>query len=150
MKKNYKTTFTNVSKMFLASLIFCSIGLSAQNYFLKQVIVLNEASFGNFVTVGTYDPVSKIYEDFFEVLDMKFIKEPKDSKSNYWLNAIMLDSKEQRDLFLEYTNNHGVMTRPIWTLMNKLEMFKTCQCGDLSNAIYLEERIVNIPSSVRV
>jgi len=94
--------------------------------------------------------LSKIYEDFFESLDVQFIKEPKDSKANYWLNAIMLDTKEQRDLFLEYTNSHGVMTRPIWTLMNKLEMFKACQCGDLSNAIYFEERIVNIPSSVRV
>ena len=94
--------------------------------------------------------LAKIYEDFFDVLNMNFIKEPKDSKSNYWLNAIMLESKEQRDLFLEYTNSHGVMTRPIWTLMNKLAMFKACQCGDLSNAIYLEERIVNIPSSVRI
>lgn len=92
--------------------------------------------------------LAKIYEDFFDVLNMNFIKEPKDSKSNYWLNAIMLESKEQRDLFLEYTNSHGVMTRPIWTLMNKLAMFQACQCGDLSNAIYLEERIVNIPSSV--
>ena len=94
--------------------------------------------------------LAKIYEDFFDDLGVKCIKEPKDSKSNYWLNAIMLEDKEQRDLFLEYTNSHGVMTRPIWTLMNKLEMFKTSQCGDLSNAIYLEERIVNIPSSVRV
>lgn len=94
--------------------------------------------------------LAKIYEDFFEDLGVKCIKEPKDSKSNYWLNAIMLEDKEQRDLFLEYTNSHGVMTRPIWTLMNKLEMFKTFQCGDLSNAIYLEERIVNIPSSVRI
>jgi len=40
------------------------------------------------------------------------------------------------------------MTRPIWTLMNKLPMFKEAQCGDLTNAEWLEERIVNIPSSV--
>lgn len=94
--------------------------------------------------------LAKQYEDFFASLSIPFIKESKDSKSNYWLNAIMLENKEQRDLFLEYTNSHGVMTRPIWTLMNKLVMFKACQCGDLSNAVYLEERIVNIPSSVRV
>jgi len=94
--------------------------------------------------------LAKMYEDFFSSIDVMFIKEPKDAISNYWLNAIMLDNKEQRDLFLEYTNANGVMTRPIWMLMNRLEMFKTCQCGDLSNAVYLEERIVNIPSSVRV
>lgn len=90
------------------------------------------------------------YEDFFASLAIMFIKEPKNTRSNYWLNAICLDTKEQRDTFLEYTNQNGVMTRPIWMLMNRLEMFKTCQCGDLSNAFYLEERIVNIPSSVRV
>jgi len=53
-------------------------------------------------------------------------------------------------MFLEYTNSNGVMSRPIWTLMNKLEMFKACQCGDLSESLCLEERVVNIPSSVRV
>jgi len=94
--------------------------------------------------------LAKQYEDFFDSLSIPFIKEPKDSKSSYWLNAILLENKEQRDLFLDYSNSHGVMTRPIWTLMNKLEMFKRCQCGDLSNAVYLEERIVNIPSSVRI
>ena len=94
--------------------------------------------------------LAKQYEDFFASLSIPFIKEPKDSKSSYWLNAILLENKEQRDLFLDYSNSHGVMTRPIWTLMNKLEMFKRCQCGDLSNAVYLEERIVNIPSSVRI
>ena len=40
------------------------------------------------------------------------------------------------------------MTRPIWTLMNKLPMFKESQCGDLTNAKWLEERVVNISSSV--
>jgi perosamine synthetase len=59
-----------------------------------------------------------------------------------------LDDLAQRDEFLEYTNANGVMTRPIWTLMNRLEMFKDAQCGDLSNAQYLEDRVVNIPSSV--
>lgn len=94
--------------------------------------------------------LAKRYEDFFEDLKMKFIKEPQNARSNYWLNAIIFENYEQRDLFLDYTNSNGVMTRPIWRLMNKLEMFKNCQCGDLSNALYLEERVVNIPSSVRV
>ena len=40
------------------------------------------------------------------------------------------------------------MTRPIWVLMNKLPMFEEAQCGDLTNAEWLEERVVNIPSSV--
>ena len=40
------------------------------------------------------------------------------------------------------------MTRPIWTLMNKISMFKKAQCGDLTNAEWLEERVVSIPSGV--
>ncbi|MBW6489240.1 LegC family aminotransferase [Sulfurimonas sp.] len=90
------------------------------------------------------------YEEFFKESDIKFIKEPQDSHSNYWLQAVLLKDKNQRDEFLEFSNNSGVMTRPIWTLMNRLEMFKECQCGDLSNATYLEDRVVNIPSSVRI
>ncbi|MBN1840606.1 MAG: LegC family aminotransferase [Campylobacterales bacterium] len=93
--------------------------------------------------------LAKIYEAFFASQKITFIKEPKEASSNYWLNAIILEDKAQRDAFLEYTNANGVMTRLIWTLMNKLEMFKTCQCADISNALYLEDRVVNIPSSVR-
>jgi len=62
----------------------------------------------------------------------------------------MLQDKKQRDEFLDFTNKNGVMTRPIWRLMNELEMFKDCQSAELKNAKYLEERVVNIPSSARV
>ena len=88
------------------------------------------------------------YEIFFNSIDYDFVKEPMDSKSNYWLNSIILKNKQQRDKFLNETNSNGVMTRPIWTLMNKLPMFESVQCGDLSNAEWLEDRVVNIPSSV--
>ncbi|MGJ0308745.1 LegC family aminotransferase [Aliarcobacter cryaerophilus] len=94
--------------------------------------------------------LANIYKDFFETTNIKFIEEPKNSKSNYWLQAVLLEDVKQRDEFLEFTNKNGVMTRPIWKLMNELEMFKDCQKTDLKNAKYLEERVVNIPSSVRV
>jgi perosamine synthetase len=92
--------------------------------------------------------LANAYESFFSGDDINFIKEPKDSKSNYWLNAIILKDKQQRDEFLDETNSSGIMTRPIWTLMNKLPMFKNAQRGDLTNAEWLEKRVVNIPSSV--
>jgi len=66
------------------------------------------------------------------------------------LQAIKFETKEQRDAFLEFSNTNQVMTRPIWRLLNELEMFKHCQKDDLTNAQYLEQRVVNIPSSVRV
>ncbi|PHO11970.1 aminotransferase DegT [Malaciobacter marinus] len=94
--------------------------------------------------------LANIYKEFFSSANIKFIKEPNNSNSNYWLQAIKLSSKMQRNKFLEYTNQNGVMTRPIWKLMNELEMFKDCQSTTLYNAKYLEQRVVNIPSSVRL
>ncbi len=94
--------------------------------------------------------LANMYETFFSGIDYAFVKEPMESKSNYWLNSIILKNKQQRDEFLDETNSSGIMTRPIWTLMNKLPMFEHAQCGDLINAEWLEERVVNIPSSVLV
>ena len=92
------------------------------------------------------------YASFFSTstspLTSTFVSQPPHATSNYWLNAILLNNKEERDDFLEQTNNAGVMTRPVWELMNRLPMFQDAQCGDISNAEWLAERVVNIPSSV--
>jgi aminotransferase in exopolysaccharide biosynthesis len=80
--------------------------------------------------------------------EFNFIEEPNNCHSNYWLQAITLKNKAHRDDFLKFTNEQGVMTRPVWKLMSKLTMFKQCQTTDLSNSLWLEERLVNIPSSV--
>jgi perosamine synthetase len=89
-----------------------------------------------------------MYEEFFNSVDYDFVKEPMECKSNYWLNSLILKNKQQRDEFLNETNSQNIMTRPIWTLMNKLPMFGHAQCGDLTNSEWLEKRVVNIPSSV--
>jgi perosamine synthetase len=94
--------------------------------------------------------LANMYETFFSGIDYAFVKEPMEGKSNFWLNSIILKDKQQRDEFLDETNSSGIMTRPIWTLMNKLPMFEHAQCGDLINAEWLEQRVVNIPSSVVV
>jgi len=92
--------------------------------------------------------LAKQYEFFFRNTDYNFFKEPDNSKSNYWLNSIILKDKKNRDQFLEETNSNGIMTRPVWKLMNKLPMFEDAQCDDLKNSEWLYERLVNIPSSV--
>lgn len=89
------------------------------------------------------------YKAFFTNSDIDFFSEPDDCKSNYWLNAVLLKNKESRDEFLTYTNDHGVMTRPVWGLMNRLPMFEHCETDNLTNTLWFEERVVNIPSSVR-
>lgn len=96
--------------------------------------------------------IAKAYEEYFSDFpeDVRFMTEPEGTRSNYWLCAIMMPDAETREEFLEYSNSHGVMTRPIWELMNHLPMFENAPAGDLSNAEYLAARIVNIPSSVRI
>lgn len=93
------------------------------------------------------------YQEVFSDFDgIKFMIEPDDCRSNYWLNAIILDKPDQelRDDILKITNENGIMTRPIWKLMNHLEMFKTCPSMDLSVSKSLENRIINIPSSAHL
>lgn len=94
--------------------------------------------------------LAELYSSFFKDTNLSFFREPKDCRSNYWLHAVLLEDKIARDRFLQETNDAGVMTRPVWQLMNRLPMFEKCQCGDLTNALWLEERVVNIPSSVRL
>ena len=67
---------------------------------------------------------------------------------NNWLNAIILRSKDDRDNFLSYTNDRNIMTRPIWRLTHSLPMNKNYFNDGLKNSYWLEERVVNIPSSV--
>ena len=90
--------------------------------------------------------LAKEYEVFFENRGIKFRKETENTKANYWLMCVELESKKDRDLFLEQTNNSGIMTRPIWQLMFRLPMYENCQKDSQKNAIFLEQRIVNIPS----
>ena len=90
------------------------------------------------------------YEALFQGSSMQFITEPPECRSNYWLNGVICEDKKQRDELLECTNSEGVMTRPIWALMNHLTMYQNCRRGDLTNAQWLEERVVNLPSSVHV
>jgi aminotransferase in exopolysaccharide biosynthesis len=95
--------------------------------------------------------LSDFYFKFFEDNKMiGLIREIEQAKSNYWFNALILKDRNERDIFLKYTNDNGVMTRPIWTLMNRLNMFQKCPKSDLSNAEWLEDRVVNITSSVRL
>jgi perosamine synthetase len=95
--------------------------------------------------------LSDLYYEFLKGNKLlELLRETKNTRANYWLNAVVLKDKKERDNFLTFTNENGIMTRPIWGLMNKLEMFKDCPHADLSNAEWLEDRVVNITSSVRL
>ena len=89
------------------------------------------------------------YQAFFSTNGINFRTEIPGTKANYWLMCVELENKIERDLFLETTNKNNVMTRPIWQLMYRLPMYGYCYRDQQVNAEFLEERIVNIPSSVR-
>lgn len=90
------------------------------------------------------------YQNAFEdVKGVKLFSEPDKCKSNYWLQTLLLDENQSgnRDLILETTNAAGIMTRPVWVLLNELSPFKDFPCADLITAQSLSRRIINIPSS---
>lgn len=95
--------------------------------------------------------VAAEYEAFFKnVPEIEFFVDSEDTFSNYWLNAVILKDKDAQLDFLQQTNDNGVMTRPIWELMNRLPMFENCENDGLKNTIWFADRVVNIPSSVRL
>lgn len=93
---------------------------------------------------------AELYKSFFSASNIKFLSESAQCKSNYWLNALQIKNRAERDLFLEITNKSGVMTRPLWDLMTDLPAFKNCFTMPLEHARQYADTVVNIPSSVRI
>jgi aminotransferase in exopolysaccharide biosynthesis len=89
------------------------------------------------------------YRDHFAaVAGMDWIGPVAGTRTNHWLNGILLRDRSERDEFLEYTNGHGVMTRPAWRLMPELPMFSDCWHDGIPCALEVQDRLVNLPSSV--
>lgn len=90
------------------------------------------------------------YNNFFKNnSEIEFFAEPENCRSNYWLNVVILPDKSKQQEFLKYTNEQGVMTRPVWELMSKLPIYNKCQTDHLTNSLWFAERVVNLPSSYR-
>ena len=86
------------------------------------------------------------YAELIRSTPWTFVGAPQDSRSNYWLCAILFNNKIERDTFLNESNSSGFMTRPVWTPLNTLPMYENCICGDLSTANDIADRLVNLPS----
>lgn len=94
--------------------------------------------------------LSERYQRLFaEMPGVRVVTEPAHCRSNYWLNNLLLDAEcaDQRDALLQATHESGLMTRPAWTLMHRLAMFRECPRMDLSTAEAIEARLVSLPSS---
>jgi len=102
------------------------------------------------VFISSKKEIFKKYQNFFKSSPIKLISPLDNCFWNHWLFSLCLENREERDTFLKYTNDNNIMTRPIWNLLFKLPMYKSCFRDDQKNAIYLEDRIVNIPSGAKV
>jgi perosamine synthetase len=108
------------------------------------------SSFGSKKGLGILESKRELaeeYQEFFRGRDFEFSVEPENSVSNYWLNTLIMKDKEERDAFLAFAYDQRVFCRPAWGLISDQEMYKDCLSGDLSNAKWLVNRIVNLPSS---
>ena len=87
--------------------------------------------------------------EFSRVTGLCLMVEPERCQSNYWLQALVLDTTRasERDSILQATNDAGYMTRPAWVLMHELPAFVDCPRMDLAGAQSLSQRLINVPSS---
>jgi perosamine synthetase len=90
------------------------------------------------------------YKAWAKETNVKLLVEPQGADSNYWLNGILLNNATEREKFLSDSKERGIMTRPLWELLSELPMYRHCQTDALLNSKWLQERLVNIPSSVPV
>ncbi len=139
VKKKWKSRDINISTARFANVAFSDGSLL---HGFNQRILKNQP-----ISAPKRD-ITRKYKDFFSKTGIEFVTERPGTRSNYWLNAVKFKSLKERNEFLEYSNNNGIMTRPVWSLMNRLKMYKDCFSGSLGNTKILEEQIVNIPSGV--
>lgn len=91
--------------------------------------------------------LAKLYQEWGAKNEVNFVKERKNTRANYWLNALLLSNKSERDDFLTQTNSCGIQTRPVWVPIHMLPMYSACEKDSLENTEWLANRLVNIPSS---
>lgn len=91
-------------------------------------------------------------ERYRAIAGVRFLAEPVHVKSNYWLNAVLLDCKADRDLFLQATNERGIQTRPCWRPLPLLPMYQAAVRAEagIARALDLASRTVNLPSGPKI
>ncbi|ELZ6265176.1 LegC family aminotransferase, partial [Campylobacter coli] len=95
--------------------------------------------------------LAQIYKEFFtNHKACKFIDERKNSKSNFWLNALCFKDGNLRNTFLQECLENNIFARPVWKSLPSLKPFQTWQKDELLNTQKLEKCLVNLPSSVRL
>jgi dTDP-4-amino-4,6-dideoxygalactose transaminase len=93
--------------------------------------------------------IAEGYAELFADTPWEFVREPAGTRSMYWLCAVLLRDRVERDAFLEASNAAGVMTRPVWEPLHTLPMYMHCHRDELATTQWVADRLVNLPSGVR-
>ncbi len=93
---------------------------------------------------------ARLYQAFFNDLGRTALTEQPNVRCNYWLNGFFAKDRAEREAFLNFAKQERVQARPVWTLMTELPMFRQCTAGPHPNAVWVADRLINIPSSVRL
>ena len=88
------------------------------------------------------------YAELFRDTDWEFVTEPGSCRSNYWLCAVLTNSPSEKNAFLAATNDAGLGTRPVWEPLHTLPMYQHCRREDVSTAMDIASKLVNLPSGV--
>ncbi len=90
------------------------------------------------------------YREFFKKNNIRSLTDPPGASSNHWLNGFFTESREERDAFLQFSHDQKIFCRPAWNLLPSLPMYRHCQTDGNENAKWVEDRLVNVPSSARI
>lgn len=92
------------------------------------------------------------YRNLFKNTNINFFDEKNNSKSNFWLNTIILKSTQIqfRNKILDYCNLKGIECRPAWSLISEMKVYKKNPKSNLDNALKLQKKIINLPSGLNI
>lgn len=90
------------------------------------------------------------YEKYFkDEAGIQLFKEPKNCKSNYWLQTLVLDKKFEKfkNIIIKKGNENNIGMRPCWKPLHTLKHLRKYPKMNLKNSEDIYNRIINIPSS---
>ena len=94
-----------------------------------------------------------IFKNYFsKINEVQLVKTPSECVSNNWLNGLLIrnSSIQIRNEIIKATNSRNYMTRPAWTPMHYLNMYKKCPRMSLTGAEKIYESLICLPSSAKL
>ena len=152
---------TNSKKLYIRMLSLVTLSRKKNDFFDYKKVGYNyrmpsvNAALGigqidqleNFIKSRNY--LYRIYKKLFKGSDIKIFKEPKFCRSNYWLQIVFIKKNViHRKKIISFYKKNNIDLRPGWKLISDIKHFKDCPKSDVSNAKFLSQHIINLPSVI--